>query len=748
MDEQANSCLPPYPTIGEICQLLSAAFDTKAADRGVRKKLDRLAREGDFDWTLRSEVIGALLVDPLKTLDPEFSDFILSFVEFHIEEHISLLSSISLDAMTREQALPMLTEAFYAGIGANFLIWVHHQFGGPDLGRFLMDGVNPIDVVFSWAEALLGIDIPNTISPDEKIKRDDIGRWRRGDTIPSFYGSILPIKRELIERLASSKRSKIDLFLKWLVTARVMAWLEREAIKSGRHQIRACARREILLNCPKRDIGIELSIANRAAAEDLRELSGGGLRLLEAKLARTSSKEIDDQKLSRNELDHFKTLAGKLDREGRTQYFENWCEGRWHVLAGQEKEALQFYENAANQALYRAGKNQKQILEEAIVLAAHLNAKTAVKRLKHRGLAMRLFSDELFRSVEQAEVVADWEMEQLARTYGSMFPVSARFKEVQKTKLSMSSPFLAFNQSETDTMKPGLANPDRVISIPLYDGSKLRKPQLVWYASENRSDEVRQLLDAGANVNKLDAQGGSALLNALQCAADGRGREVLDLLLQAPHDRNTLNNQTARKRLSPLYLAVQLGDPEVVAKLLEMGADADMQAGYPPQSALYLCVSRFSYYREAWFEKQLLRHVAFPRSADREVYRRYLGGFAGAMGDRLQLQDLAPRDVEIMKLVVDVELEKIRAVPRENFLKIAKLLLLRGANPNLKHSSPGPGRTPLMLAAENDALDAYRLMTDAGGDPSISDDQGNDCYALAVGFGCPNVLRELQKRFQ
>lgn len=747
MDEQVISCQPPYPTIGEICQLLSGAFGTKAADASVRKKLDRLAREGDFDWSLRSEVIEALLVGPLRNLDPEFSDVVLSFANFHINEHISLLSSIGLDALTRKHAFPVLIEAAYAGRLAKFMISIKDRFGGPELSGFLIDGVNPIDVVFNWAEKSLGLPVANTVYPDDKIKRDEIARWRRGSAVPDFFASILPIKRELTAKLSSNKRSKIDLFVKWLVTARAMAWLEREANEAGYTQIRALVRKEVLRDCPIRDIGKELSLANIEAAKELRVLSETGLALLHVQMARTHDKEANDQVHSRIELDRFKALATKMDPAGRTQYFVNWCEGRWHVLAGQEEEALPFYENAANQSLYRAGESQKQILEEAIVLAAHLNAKTAVKRLKHRGLAMRLFSDELLSVVEHAEVVADWEMEQLAHTYGSMFPVSARFEEVPKTKLSMSIPFSAFDQSETDTMKPDLVNPDRVISIQLHDGSKLRKPQLVWYASENRLDEVRQLLGVGANVNKLDAQGGSALLNALQCAADGRGREVLNLLLQAPHDRNTLNKQTERKRLSPLYLAVQLGDPEVIAKLLEMGADADMQAGYPPQSALYLCISRFSYYREAWFENQMLRHLASPRPADREVYRRYLGGFAGAMGDRFPLQGLDPRDVEIMKLIADVELEKIKAIPRENFLTIAKLLLQRGANPNLKHSSPGPGRTPLMLAAENDALDAYRLMIEAGGVPSIADDQGNDCYALAVGFGCPNVLRELQKRF-
>ena len=223
---------PPYPTLGEACQLLASAFGTKSADPAVRKKLDRLARDGDFDWSLRPHVIEALLVKPLKDLDPDLSDFVDGFVDFVLNEHVNLLSHISLDAMSREEAAPLLIKAFGAGQVAAFLISLRDRFGGPDIGDFLRQDADPIDVVFQWAETSLGLHVATVVFPDDKQKRDDLSRWRRGKTIPDFFGSIRPLKRELEARCPDQK-SEVLLLGKWLVAARALAWLDRETVTAG-----------------------------------------------------------------------------------------------------------------------------------------------------------------------------------------------------------------------------------------------------------------------------------------------------------------------------------------------------------------------------------------------------------------------------------------------------------------------------------------------------------------------------------
>lgn len=744
MTETEFNAKPPYPTIGESCQLLAGAFGTKSADPLVRKKLDRLAREGDFDWSLRQQVVEALLVEPLRDLGLDFSDFVGGFADFLLDEHIELLSGISLDAMSREDAAPLLIETKYAAHVAAFLMKLRDKLGGPDLGGFFEEGANPVGVVLQWAERMLGFQVAATAFPDDKQKRDDVGRWRRGDTIPDFFGSILPLRRELVKR-RPDREPGIVLFCKWLTAARALSWLDREARAANFGSLLDLVRREILLNCPARDVGRRLSLANIEAASQLREIKEFGLLLRNGKLGRGTAKRAGDQIAARRELDRFKALLDEQVADGRAGYMLDWCEGRWHVLAGDEEKALEFYEKGADRVLYRAGPNQKDILEEGLSLAAYLGNKPAIKRLKHRALAVGLFSDQFSKLPEKPDVVSEWEVKQLAGAFTVLFPAHARFMEAPRSNFRPPLPFPHFDQSAINCIRPNLTNPDRIINIPTIDGSKYRRPQLVWFASENRVDDVRRLLEAGANVNKSDEEGGSALLCALQCAQKGRGRQVLDLLLEWPHEKETLDRLTAKKRLSPLYIAVLLGEPEVVARLLEMGASPDLPVSLPPQTPLYICVERFALYRPERAAEHLRRRMVSPQPVDQEIQRRYSGGKAGPFGDRLSVLASDSRYDEIMSHLVGHAVHKAIQPPRAQYLRIAEILLGYGADPNRKHFWPAPGRSPLMTAAENNAADVFRLMVDSGGDPYLKDDEGNDCYAIARGFESRDVIQNLER---
>ena len=746
MTKKEITTKPPYPTQGEIIQLLATAFGTKSANAEIRKKLDRLAREGDFDWSLRSQIIDELLLKPLGEFDPDYSDFVGEFVNSILKEYVNLISCVPLNAMSRRAAAPLLLETRGVRHVAKFLIELHEKFEGPDLRDFLVQDASPVNVVFQWCEVVLELDVEKLLFPGDKQRRDDIARWRRGEIIPDFFASIKPIERSLME-YCPDRQSEISLFRKWLVTARALSWLMREVERAGLGSLIGPVRKDILLNCSvRRDIGIELSIADLEAGAHLSEVTECYVRLMFSDLSRTEKKAPEAQLNSRKEIDRLKGLISKHDVDGVTGYILNWCEGRWHILAGDKEKALAFYDKAADLALYRAGDKQKDILEETLSLAAHLGKKAVIKKLKHRALAMGFFLKLFAESSDRPDVVSDWEVDQFSQAFSRLFPIHACFPGAPEGKQRVHPfPYKFFVQSDLDKKKPDLSNPNRVISIPdAVTGEKMRRPQLIYFASQDRVDDVRKLLEAGADVNISDHQGSSALLNALQCAKDGRGRKVLDLLLDKNHDKETLNRISEKKHLSPLYVAVLLGDPIVVEKLLRMGADPNLQTSYPPQTALYLCIERFGYYRQGWGEAHLKKWMAAPRKEHAEIRRRYIGGLAGPMGDWGLGEGFGVESEGLMDALIKHEVQKVLNVPRENFLRIAELLLTFGADPNRKHSSPEPGRTPLMLAAELDALDAFRLMIEHAGDPGLKDDQGNDCFAVACGFRSQNVMSYLK----
>lgn len=65
----------PYPTIGECLRFVVSAFDLRGrGDVAAQKRLDRLANDGDYGWTLFPEILDQMIRQPLaKCTDDEFA---------------------------------------------------------------------------------------------------------------------------------------------------------------------------------------------------------------------------------------------------------------------------------------------------------------------------------------------------------------------------------------------------------------------------------------------------------------------------------------------------------------------------------------------------------------------------------------------------------------------------------------------------------------------------------------------------
>ena len=240
------------------------------------------------------------------------------------------------------------------------------------------------------------------------------------------------------------------------------------------------------------------------------------------------------------------------------------------------------------------------------------------------------------------------------------------------------------------------------------------------------------------------------MLGAIQRAADRNEREVLDLLLDRPHNIKTLNQRTARKRLTPLIRAIDYGEPDVVAKLLEMGADPNLRGHVDDQTPLYLCIRNMGGQRAAQsIRTMVLKSLSGDRDGVvRETLRRYGVGVAGVFGDKQSMFDAMrnPAGHEIFKVVTDWIVDDfLRRHTVEKQLQIARSLLAHGANPNASHAYPAAGRTPLMLAVENDTPEAVELLMQHGGDPFARDAAGHDCRVHANGFRSGNVIQHFQQ---
>ena len=733
---------PPYPRLGELYRALAGALDTKV--RAEDRNIDRLAREGEYDWSLLATLQQNLITCPLRAAtDNEFAEFVGQFADHMRTSYLRMVAHIALDSLNRAEAIPLLVEHYFAPQGASLLLGIKEAFGGPDLMALLDPAKQPLSVVLDWFDKNEGRDLARRTFPEstgtDRSDRELVSRWANG-TLPD---------RSSIKRFvdAASSRGAIDSaqapnLRRWMIVARALAWLEKESP----FPFRTFLRRHLLLGLPEIDIGRELSLMNIEGGKRFQALKMPAL-ILYQDLKRTTPKAFGDQAATQDRLAVFQRLREEQDPEGRTRFHLAWLLGRWHVLSGQFHDALPYYEEAAELANYRAGDQQKQIVEEALVLAAFIGGKKPLlKRLKHRAIVFGLFSDP-----RSGDVIEEWEIEQLRQQFHRTFPRQGRFPEAADLEGDQEQlPFLILNSDKLAALEPDLRNPNRVRTVRALDGQTRRWPQLGFFAYEGRIDAVEALLEHGASVDQLDEAGGSALLNALQRAEDTGDRRALDLLLKHRHSKDSLDSATTRKRHTPLICAVRYGEPDVVGRLLAMGATPDRRGQIDDLTPLYRCLSSIGAIRKPAQRAQSLRGalLADPDHMQREVRRRYNISLGGVCGDERTLRDsLAhPRHQAIFDgLVAAMVKKEADCLSEPKLLHIVELLLKAGANPNAAHQYPVRGRTPLMLAAENDSAEAFDLMMHHGGDPYRQDAEGQDCIRIAVGFGSRRVVERLRR---
>lgn len=737
--------LPPYPRMGEIYRTLALAFDTKARNRDV----DKYAREGDVDWRLPGDLVEELFFKPFcAVLDEEYAGALCQSLIMFYQDYISLVGSLGLDGLLREQALPVLIESFFVPHGAFVLHGLAESFGGPELARLLDSEQTSIAAVFEWLSPEHPYAVAKAAFPEssgtDKTSREMVFRWIQGKQLPDMPSIRLFLAA--LERHGSlEQKRRIPDLRRWLMTARAIDWIERN---SDGCRPKSLMLTFILSGMPVVDTGRALSELLHEEGRRLSDLVMPAL-MLDETLKRAIPKGEGEQERRRLDLEKFDVLLKTHDAEGRTRYWLEWFKGRWEVFSGNFGEALPHYRNAVASASYRAGSNQKEILRDALALGAALEDRKFLASLKQQAIALGILVPP---PEEDADVVQDWEIEHLQNRFHSIFPLEGFFPEAKRVDtVQQRFPVLLLDTEMLEKRTPDLRNPNRVVTLEFPDGQKRRWPQIRLFASFGRADAVQELLSKGADVDKLDAQGSSALLCAIQHARQTDDRRTLDALLLVPHKRETLDSLTMRKQISPLFEAIDYGEPDVVETLLRMGANPELKGNIIGETPLYYCMSILGRVRYPAKMYQAL-YGSFHLDWDvvqQETMRRYGVAMAGVFGEKAGLDERLKetRNRQIYEELVSVMVEhmlKRHTIPK--LIRIAELLLEHGANPNAPARYPVPGRTPMMLAAEDNSGWAFDLMLRHGGDPFIRDSQGSDCIRIAHSFRAAEVVGYMRSK--
>lgn len=377
---------------------------------------------------------------------------------------------------------------------------------------------------------------------------------------------------------------------------------------------------------------------------------------------------------------------------------------RYYARVERQEQALSYFEQAHQAAWWRGGPIQHDILREALCYAVGVNDKVRSNQYWDDSYLLGLNSGPKSELDNQ-------QMRRLSREFNRVFAPLKAVKRIPPPyrHMLMDQPFKL-------TAKD-LANPNRITAEA--EGS-VRYSVFMKTIMFGTLVDVKALVAKGASMDRVIGESGEhPLLTALRRAEDTQDLDVVRYLLSLPIESKTINVEASTRRQTALWLAINIGDPEIVASLLEKGADP-AQACYTSPSSLIYAMGKLA--------DCLLPDMAHQREA-------YLAGRTPA--DIYDANAHAIFDVELAptrqaqyaffgsRVAAKIHQQVVDHYRGEASARRAVVLALlaNGADPNCRYPDTNGHDgywTPTLNAAQLGDLAVLKAMISAGGDPWLS----------------------------
>ena len=231
----------PFPRLGDIYRNLALSLGTKRDSN----ELDRLAREGEYDWRIPDALMERLFIEPINELTQRtgkkskailanpFSALTYKLLTLYQQEYLQIVTSTELSATDRKSALPLLLDAFFVPTAWLGLHKINQELGGPDLIKILDENSNPMKEVFLWFESTTNTET-KTLFPrshgEDRYQMELIRRWTSGENLPD-YKSIEKIVNSIFKRnknkYEKSFENSCNTLAFWLLIARSVSWFTK-----------------------------------------------------------------------------------------------------------------------------------------------------------------------------------------------------------------------------------------------------------------------------------------------------------------------------------------------------------------------------------------------------------------------------------------------------------------------------------------------------------------------------------------
>jgi ankyrin repeat protein len=728
----------PYPTPFEAIRVIVNALDLKHSN----KYLDERAFTRVYDPRELKEALTNCIYRPIeKYIGLQPNNFLTDLIEIAFDKYIQMTGTVSACGLSRAEMTPILLQGLVKGGLKHLVQSIYLNFEGPHPSTLFSSDTSAVTTSLNWIssnEKGWSCYLSNL----EKEQKDRISAWLKGIDLPASQSILL-----LQENYSGPRPEQID----WqrvrilLFSARAIDWLKKE-------DSFGLVIDEIRLSFwgvkSNFDMVKKIATLQSAALGSINSLKSS-LSTLQQGLRRTVAKESPKKYLEL--LNSVRAELSSTSQYGPNKYWLDWHEARWNVFSGNLIHANYLYKAAFEDALFRSGENQKDIIEEALVVASNLEVPDKVF-LKHLKWSLIQFGYDIASvtttqpSNKFSDNIEDWEINLWKAGLKSKFPLVGLFPGVE---LNATTPKIGpLVLTDLASVKPDYRNPNRQIKIG--DTWKKTTPQLVWFIETENYEVCKKLLAKGTCINVSSESGDTPILMALEAlnVTELPYRSLDDrffwLISSYSHLPNIINGRTQKKRLLPIISAVQTGRFDIIQKIIELGADPNGRGQTGEQTALNLCLKYINTLKDV-SRARLAQEAMQTTDEVLDSIRRHSMGMTGISLKEQALHLAKFNNTERIGMRYMRITEKMNLITMR---EIAKYLIISGADVNAEHTSPVKGYTPLMLAAEFDEYELFNLMLVHGGNPkkAYTDIRSNrkvSCFEIADSFNSRNVGRIL-----
>jgi|GEM_PF-5203659 len=725
----------PFPRQAEILLAIVNAFHIQKD----RKKLNEYMRFGDASgYDIRDNIIDKIIYPTLANdICSELAKYVQYFLKQALDDYLRVVidKDSNFSFVQRQDALPFLAQE----IGSMTLL---HFFSGDYLSEYergLLLSLKDNETLFESVVKQLSNDTcwQDCYDGLKKEDKDKILSWKQGKSLPSLQS---------IKLLFNKPEQKK--FKRLFLLTRVIEFIRQSEV--GRIALDVA-----IYELKGEQYDRYPDPSSYAPVASLKKIKTKDEEDLFHKLF--DPKEQKDKNSLRNSINKFSQnvfLQG-LDVYGLFELY--MFEAQWHVLAGENNKALKYYKQAFNHALYRVGNQQKSVIKRALCVAAEEKDMPFLKQLKNQAIVFGIYNppfpqDSLDIKVNnkssrtRSNIVEDWEIKWWQNEFNILFPKEMFFDGHEGIEEPIP---IGMTTDKKNSIKPDYRHLNRNITIQVA-GRMKKEPQLVWFIAQRNYEVVVKLLDKGASVDVYSDAGDTPLLmSVIQMSKDkldcvGQPDDSFFVLLSKyKHKPETVNRRTSKKRLTPLISAIDTGRLDVVQKLLEMGAEVDRKASADDVTPLYYCITLLNRIQNPQETLEKVKQQAMNPEVKNEMRRFSPLNF----GENLSNPLMDSIITQLASMIPNIDTQAVE--------DMACLLLRHKANPNCEHDIKGSdviSYTPLMLAAENNAVNLFEYMLSHGGDikkkATFSNGQAKSLKEICKEFKSKECLDLLERNEQ